>query len=78
MDNNYEEKGSSAFAGENSSEQQNMNSTPYPQEYPKDGQEQLYPRATENAESKTVSWQQISNTPYPQQEQQPSPQANSQ
>ena len=78
MDNNFEEKGSSAFAEENSSEQQNMNSTPYPQEYPKDGQEQLYPRDAENTESKTVSWQQISNTPYPQQEQQPYTQTNSQ
>lgn len=68
MDNNFEENGSSAFGEEDLSEQRTVNSTPFPP----NGQEQPLPQNNGDTEPQdaaspqTVSWQQISGTPYPQ------------
>lgn len=72
MDNNFEENGSPAFGEEELSEQQNMSSNAYPP----NGQEQPRPQDNGDTAPQTVSWQQISGTPYPQE--QPAYQPNEQ
>lgn len=75
MDNNFEENGSPAFGEEELSEQQNMNSTAYP---PKEQQDagNAEPQNSDFPQTdspQTVSWQQISSSPYPQTNEQGQP-----
>ena len=75
MDNNFEENGSPAFGEEELSEQQNMNSTAYPPKEQQDAgnaepQNSDFPQPDS---PQTVSWQQISSSPYPQTNEQGQP-----
>lgn len=75
MDNNFEENGSPSFGEEELSEQQNMNSTAYPPKEQQDAgnaepQNSDFPQPDS---PQTVSWQQISSSPYPQTNEQGQP-----